>query len=124
MTIPAGKLTSNSTNIAQVTFYHVAITTNASYATIAFRGTETELNLITAGSVVSTTPIVTNPSWGSGGFGFDVATSVNQTLLIRHSTDLSQWQTLFTTNSPGTSVHITVPIQVGANDFFRVQNGP
>jgi hypothetical protein len=124
VTIPAGTLVSTATNSAVITFYRVATTTNASYASLAFRATETQFGLITTGSIVATTPVVSNPVSGPGGFGFDVSTTVNQMLVIRHSTDLSIWQTLFTTNSPGTGVHITVPVQAGAKDFFRVQNGP
>ena len=124
VTIPAGTLTANSTNDATITFYRVATTTNT-HATVAFRATETQFSLVGAGSVAPPpTPVVSNPSWGSKGFGFDVATSPNQALSVRYSTDLSQWSTLFTTNSPGTSVHISIPLLPAANGYFRIQNGP
>jgi len=106
---------------------HFVATTNAATATatVAFRATDTQLNLVTAGSgTIAPVPVVSKPSWGANGFGFDVETDLNQLLVIRYSTDLLTWNTLFTTNSPGTTVHIPIPIQAGANGFFRVQNGP
>jgi hypothetical protein len=125
VTIPAGKLAANTTNTAAITFYRVVTTTNSSYATVAFRASDTQFSLLTAGSgTTAPTPVVGNPSWGPSGFGFDVQTAVNQMLVIRYSADLLTWSTLFTTNSPGTTVHIPIPIQPGANGFFRVQNGP
>jgi hypothetical protein len=127
VTIPAGKLAANTTNTTAITFYHFVTTTNSASATatVAFRATETQIDLVTAGSgTTAPVPVVSQPSWGSNGFGFDVQTAVNQMLLIRYSTDLLTWSTLFTTNSPGTTVHIPIPIQAGANGFFRVQNGP
>ena len=127
VTIPAGKLAANTTNMTTITFYHVVTTTNSATATatVAFRASDTQLNLLTAGSgTTAPVPVASQPSWGSNGFGFDVETAVNQALVIRYSTDLLTWSTLFTTNSPGTTVHIPIPIQAGANGFFRVQNGP
>ena len=127
--IPAGTLAADSTNTAEIVFYRFVTSTNTDHATLAFRASGTEVNLITTGAVVvGVTPVVTNPSWGPNGFGFDVATTVNQALKVRFSTDcslpISQWQTVLTTNSPGTSVHLVIPAQVGASGFFRVQNGP
>lgn len=127
VTIPAGKLAANTTNLTTITFYHFVTTTNSATATatVAFRASDTQLNLLTAGAgTTAPVPGVSTPSWGSDGFGFDVETAVNQVLVIRYSTDLLQWTTLFTTNSPGTTVHIPIAIQAGANGFFRVQNGP
>lgn len=127
VTIPAGTLTANTTNITTVTFYHFVATTNSATATatVAYRATETQLNLVTAGSATTPpVPVVSKPTWSSNGFGFDVETALNQLLVIRYSTDLLTWNTLFTTNSPGTTVHIPIPIQAAANGFFRVQNGP
>ena len=127
VTIPAGTFAANTTNTTTITFFRFVTTTNSSTATatVAFRATETQLDLLTAGSgTTAPTPVVGNPSWGPSGFGFDVQTAVNQMLVIRYSTDLLTWSTLFTTNSPGTTVHIPIPIQPGANGFFRVQNGP
>jgi hypothetical protein len=126
--IPAGKLTSNTTDIATIVFYRVAAVTNSTYASIAFRATETQVGLATIGGIVATTPTVSNPTWSPNGLGFDVGTSANQVLKVRFTTDLSlpigQWQTLFTTNSPGATLHLLVPKQPGTSGFVRIQNGP
>lgn len=124
VTIPAGTLAAGSTNTADITFYHVATTTNSSLATVAYRATTTKLSLIAASSTTAQAPVVSNPTVGPSGFSFIIATSLNQSLIVRHSTDLASWQTLLTTNSPGVSFQITVPIQAGGKDFFRVENGP
>ena len=126
--IPAGKLTANTTNTANIVFYKWAAVTNSTYAAVAFRATETQVGLVTTGGVVATTPTVSNPTWSANGLGFDVGTSANQVLKVRFTTDLSQpisqWQTLFTTNSPGSILHLVVPKQPGTSGFIRIQNGP
>jgi len=125
--IPSGKLAANTSNTLEVVFYHFVAVSNATYATIAFRATGTQLNLSTIGTAGSV-PTVSNPVWSSGGFGFDVSTSPNQGLKVLYSTDCSlptsMWQVLMTTNSPGSSVHIAIPSQVGAAGFFRLENSP
>ena len=127
-TVPAGKLAANSTNTAQLVFYRYIVTSNANYVTFGYRASGTELKMITAAGVSASAPGVSNPVRGAQGFGFDVATTTGQALKVRFSTDctlpISQWPTVLTTNSPGASVHITVPAQAGASGFFRLQNGP
>jgi len=127
VTIPAGKLAANSTNHAQLVFYHYVVSSNATYATFAYRATGTQFDILTKGAI-SAAPIVSNPVAGPGGFAFDVATTPNQSLKVLFSSDCSLpinlWQTLLTTNSPGTSVHLTLPLQPGTAGFFRLQNGP
>ena len=126
--IPAGTLTANSNYTAEVVFYRFTAVSNSTYATVGYRATGTQFTINTAGGAVITTPVVSNPVWSGSNFDFDVTTSVNQTLKVRFSTDsslpISQWQTILTTNSPGTSVHIAIPPQAGANGFFRIQSGP
>jgi hypothetical protein len=127
VTIPAGKLTAGATNDVLLIFYRYIVTSNANYATFGYRATGTQLSLITSGgTVVTTTPEVTNLVWKGTSLGFDVATSANQTLVVRYSTDcttpIAGWKTVFTTNSPGANVHIDLPEQIGATGFFRVQN--
>ena len=126
-TIPAGTLTANSNYTAELVFYRFTAVSNSTYATLGYRATGTEFTINAVGAA-ATTPVVSNPVWSGSNFGFDVATSVNQTIKVRFSTDislpLSQWQTILTTNAVGTSVHITIPPQVGANGFLRVQSGP
>lgn len=127
-TIPAGKLPANSTNTTTVVFYHFLTTSNANYATFAYRATGTQLGMNTISGAGGTPPIVGKPGWSGANFGFDVKTLPNQALKVLYSPDCSapasQWQTIFTTNSPGTDVHITVPRQAGVAGFFRLQSGP
>jgi hypothetical protein len=126
--IPTGTLGAGSNYTAEVVFYRFTVVSNATYATIGYRATGTEFNIATAGGTSTTPPVVSKPIWSGGSIGFDVATSPNQALKVRFSTDcslpISQWQTILTTNSPGTSVHITIPPQAGAAGFVRLQNGP
>jgi Bacterial Ig-like domain len=125
--IPAGKLVANGTNTAEIVFYRVVTVSNATYATVAYRATGTQLNLVSVGTA-GTVPTVSNPVWGPSGFGFDVSTTPNQGLKVLYSTDCSlpraQWQVLMTTNSPGSSVHITIPPQGGPTGFFQLENSP
>jgi hypothetical protein len=128
-TIPAGKLVAGTSNSAEIVFYHFVAATNASYASIAARSTGTDVNLVTVGGGgTGPTPVVSNPVVLGGKLGIDVTTVVNQVLKVRFSTDLSipyaQWSTVLTTNSPGTTVHLNLPVQAGANGFIRVENGP
>jgi hypothetical protein len=125
--IPAGKVLPNSTNTALVVFYRFQATTNASYATVAYRATGTWLSYITIGAP-TTVPVVSNPVWSGNSFNFDVATTSNQVLKVRFSTDctlpITQWQTILTTNSPGTSLHLNLTPQAGSAGYFRLQSGP
>ena len=126
-TIPAGTLAGGTNYLATLVFYRFNAVSNATYAAVGYRTSGTEFSIYTTGAA-STVPVVSNPTWSGGGIGFDVATSPNQAVKVKYSTDLSlptsQWQTLLTTNSPGTSVHITIPPQAGAAVFFRLQSGP
>jgi hypothetical protein len=127
-TIPAATLAAGSNYLAEVLFYRYTAVSNATYATAAYRASGTQFTITTASGASGSPPVVSNPIWAGGSLGFDVRTSPNQALKVRFSTDcsqpISQWQTLFTTNSPGTSVHIAIPVQAGAAGFVRLQNGP
>jgi hypothetical protein len=127
VTIPAGTLAANSFYSADLFFYRFVAATNATYVTFAARGSGTQFSISTAGGV-SLPPTVSNPTWTASGLGVDVGTSPNQVLNALFSTDcslpISQWHKILTTNSPGTAVHITVPIQPGTVGFVRLQNGP
>jgi hypothetical protein len=125
VTIPANTLAANSNYVADLGFYHIAGTSNATYSAGGYRLTATQFHINTTGTA-SKTPLVSNPLWSGGGFSFDVATSPAEVLKVLFSTDcslpLSQWLTLLETNSTGTSVHITVPPQPGQTGFIRIQN--
>lgn len=126
--MPANTLSANSNYTAQLIFYRFVAVSNSTYATIAYRASGTDFNVITKGTSSAVTPVVSNPVWSGTSIGFDVQTTPNQPLKVRFSTDCSlpiaQWQTILNTNSPGTSVHITIPPQAGKAGFFRLQNGP
>jgi hypothetical protein len=124
-TIPAGTLVPNSNYVAQLIFYHVTGTSNATYSTGAYRATVTQFNVNTSGTG-SPTPLMSSPIWSGGALSFDVATTPGTALKVLFSTDLSQptaqWTTVVNTNPTGTSVHITVPPQSASAGFFRIQN--
>lgn len=126
-TIPPNILTNGTSFDAEVVFYRFTVVSNGTYATFAYRATGTQFTINAAGSA-STVPVVSAPILSGSNIGFDVATAPNQVLIVKYSTDcsqpMSQWQTVLTTNSPGTSVHITLSAQAAAAGFFRLQNGP
>jgi hypothetical protein len=123
-TIPAGTLQPNATYSSQIAFFRHVGTTNASYVTAAYRATYTEFTLITTGG--STGPLVlTNAAYTPSNFSFDVLCSVGQNVTVEYKTNLSNlaWQTLLTTNSPGTRFRAVAP-QASTNRsmFFRARN--
>lgn len=124
-TIPAGTLVPNSNYVAQLSFFHVTGTSNATYTTGAYRVTVTQFHINTSGTG-SPAPLISNPIWSGGAFSFDVATSPGIALKVLFSPDISQptaqWTTVVNTNPTGTSVHITVPPQSGSAGFFRIQD--
>jgi hypothetical protein len=124
-TIPANTLAANSTNTVDVIFYRFVPSTNATYATFAYRATDTELGLNTIGSAPAV-PVVANPTWSGSNFSCDVTATPNQTLNVLYSTDcsqpLAQWQKLLTTNSPVSSFRLTITPPAGGVGFFRFQN--
>src|SRR5439155_1346164 len=99
VTIPAGTLQAGSDYTASIGFYHALLASNITYVTEGFRATTTEFNLSTISSSVAA-PVIANPVWTSGGFSFDIDTTVGQLLTILYSTNctqpLAQWQTLLT----------------------------
>jgi hypothetical protein len=125
VTIPAGALVPNSNYVAQLIFFHTTGTSNATYTTGAYRASVTQFHINTGGTG-SPAPLMSSPIWSGGALGFDVATSPGTPLKVLFSTDLSQpaalWTTVVNTNPTGTSVHITVPPQIGSAGFFRIQN--
>ena len=126
VTIPANSLQANSNYNAFIGFYHVIAVSNATYTTLAFRATATQFTVNTMGGVQ---PAVTNVVCSGGSCSFNILTTAGQTLTVVSSTNctlpLAQWQTLLTTNSVGTQVHIVDPRPATAPAmFYRVRNGP
>ena len=125
VTIPAGTLLANSNYLANIGFYHLVGTSNASYTAGAYRLTVTQFHINTIGTAPKAL-LVSNPVWGGGGFSFDVATSPGKVLKVLFSADsslpLTTWTTLLSTNPTGTSVHLAIPPQAGSTGFFRVAN--
>ncbi len=65
-----------------------------------------------------TTPVSTNQ------FQFLLTGGLGQIYIVEHSQTFSNWTTLLTTNAPGSSFFITIPIGTNTRDFFRVRVGP
>lgn len=126
-TIPGGTLQPNSTYDATIGFYRPVSATNASFATTAYRATFTDFSLITTSGAVTGPLVLTNASWSSGVFSFDVVCTPGQIVTVEYTNVLSagSWPKLLTTNSPGNRVRIVSP-QAGSNAalFYRARNGP
>jgi hypothetical protein len=126
VTIPANSLKANSNYTAYIGFYHALVVSNATYATEAFRATATQFTVNTIGSSL---PVVSNVVCRGGTCSFDILTTFGQSLTVVSSADcalpLAQWQTLLTTNSPGSRVQVIDPRPAtGRAMFYRVRNGP
>lgn len=125
-TIPAGTLEPNATYLSRVGFFRFMGTTNANYATAAYRATYTEFSVITSGGPATGPLILTNAAHAPGNFSFDVLCSTGQTVTVEYRTNLTTglWQTLLTTNSPGSRFRAVAP-QAATNRFlfFRARNG-
>ncbi len=127
VTIPAATLSVSSNYMADLTFYHAVITTNGSYATVAYVASVTSFNISTAGSSAAA-PVFTNAAWSGGTFGFNILTSPGQTVTVIYNTSLSSafssWPILLTTNSAGSLFHISDPHSATNKTlFYRARNG-
>ncbi len=83
----------------------------------------------TTGSGSAAAPILTNATWTSGTFSFDILTSTGQQVTVVSSTNahnaLASWPVLVTTNSTGPKVHISDPhSSTNKALFYRARNGP
>src|SRR5689334_16263512 len=115
--IPAGTLQTNTTYAAQIGFFHHVGTTNGTSALDAYRATYTEFKLITTGGGML---VLTNAAISPTNFTFDVRCAPGQLVTVEYKTNLTTatWQTLLTTNSPGTSFHVVSPQPTNATRFF------
>jgi hypothetical protein len=73
-------------------------------------------------------PVVANPGWSGGIFGFDLLTTSGQTVTVVSSTNaaspLASWPILLTTNSLGTQIHISDPgSPTNPALLYRARNG-
>jgi len=122
-TVPAGTLQPATTYAARIGFFRHVGTTETGYAKDAYRATYTEFPVVTTGGGLL---VLTNATYASGSFSFDVLCSIGQTVTVEYKTNLSAnaWQTLLTTNSPGDRFH-TVSPQAATNRslFFRAKSG-
>jgi Bacterial Ig-like domain len=128
--IPAGTLQAGSNYNATIGFFHGVITTNSAgkYIAEGYVATMTQFPISTSGSAVPAAPVLTNGAWNAGTFGFDILTSSGQTLTIVYNTNLTKapasWAILLTTNSPGSTVHISDPhSKTNKSLFYRARNG-
>lgn len=112
VTIPADKLTPNTTYDVSLGFYHGIWNSNTTYATGVYRASITDFSLHAVGPSIAP-PSLTNPGWLNGLFGFDVEAGLGQTVTITTSTDcaspVGSWQVLLTTNSPSTKFRVNDP---------------
>jgi hypothetical protein len=128
VTIPAGILAPGKTYSASVGFSHAVLTTNGTEATYVYRGTITQFVLTTKPATVTGPPVVANPGWSGGVFGFDLLTTSGQTVTVVSTTNaatpLASWPILLTTNSLDTRIHISDPRSgTSSTLFYRARNG-
>lgn len=100
-------------------------TANANYVTAAYRATYTEFSLITTDGAISGPLVLTNANY-AGTFSFDVLCSPGQDVTVEYRTNLvtGLWQTLLTTNSPGSRFRAVAPQAItNRSMFFRARNG-
>jgi hypothetical protein len=126
--IPAGTMAPGKTYSASVGFSHAVLATNGTEATYVYRATITQFVITTKPATVTGPPVVANPGWSGGVFGFDLLTTSGQTVTVVSTTNaadpLASWPILLTTNSPGTRIHISDP-RFGTSPalFYRARNG-
>jgi hypothetical protein len=87
----------------------------------------TSFNIGTASSSAAA-PILTNAIWSGGTFGFNILTSPGQIVTVIYNTNLtstfSSWPILLTTNSTGSTAHISDPHSATNKTlFYRARNG-
>jgi hypothetical protein len=127
VTIPANTLSASSNYNASLAFYHAVITTNGNYVTEAFVASYTSFTIATAGSSAAA-PVLANAAWSGGVFGFNILTSPGQMVTVIYNTNLSSafstWPVLLTTNSAGSTAHISDPHSATNKTlFYRARNG-
>lgn len=129
VTIPAGTLAPQTTNAATLSFWRYVATTNIALAqdTVAYRVSMTQFDLITGEPGGSgTSLVIENAARAGNQFVLETATTPGQIVTLEKSTSLlpNGWQKVTTTNSPGSRVRFSVPLesQAGAT-LYRLKDG-
>jgi hypothetical protein len=126
VTIPANSLLAGSNYSSFIGFYHFVGSSNATYTTAAYRATDTQFTLTTAGAG-SSRPVLTNAVKSGTTLSFDIITTTGQPLTVVSSTNcalpLTQWSIVLSNTSPGTILHVTDTNATNRVKFYRVRKG-
>jgi methionine-rich copper-binding protein CopC len=129
ITIPTGTLQAGTNYEGELVFYHITQTTSGATVADGLVASATGFSMMTTAATSSgTAPVLTNAAWSGGIFSFNILTSPSQTLTVVYNTNLNNsvatWPVLLTTNSTGSTVHISDP-RAATNKtlFYRARNG-
>jgi hypothetical protein len=97
--------------------------------TFNFKAQVTDMNSTTTNKVMAITinpkPSLNSPAWLTNGrFQLNINGSAGQNYTVQYSSTLTNWTTLFVTNSPVGSFTITDSNATAAARFYRVLIGP
>jgi len=124
--IPAHTFSENTDCTVDLNFVHVILITNGTaYITEAFRTTTTQFDLKTIIGGTSSLSL-TSPTNSSSALSFDVLVSSVSTVVVEYRTNLAAatWQTLLTTNNPGSRFSVSAPHGLNRAMYFRARSGP
>jgi len=124
--IPAHTLQENQLYTVDLNFGHIIFTTNSTpYITEAFRSTTTQFSLqtIIAGTGSLHLTGLTN---NSSTISFNVLVSAVPIVVVEYKTNLTAatWQTLLTTNNPGSQFSVSASHGSNKAMYFRARSGP
>ena len=124
--LPAQTFLENTDCTVDLNFVHVILITNGNaYITEAFRTTTTQFDLKTiiggAGSLR-----LANLTNNSSTISFDVLVSSVPSVVVEYRTNLTAatWQTLLTTNNPGSQFSVSASHGSNKAMYFRARSGP
>jgi len=127
VTIPAGILPPNTTNLLTIGFYRANFTTNAAsnYGAAAYKATVTTVDLITiTTSTNAPPPGLTSVGWGAKGLIFEISGSPGAGVVVDFSNNLQAggWSTLVTTNILQTGkLQLADQNPTGSSRFYRAK---
>lgn len=125
--IPANTLLPGSNYTVNLQFTRINVSSNSAYGTSIDRTALTVFNLATIGGSAGSL-MLTNATYASGSFSFDVSCTAGQTFTLLSATNpaaaSNAWQSLLTTNPAGSKVHYT-DSRAATNKmlFYRGRNG-